>query len=139
MLIYWILGCSDTDEQYWINTCEIATKNQSKIFHSSSIIHLIAYSKFLIRKLKEDRLNKWSSTKKWASSLKMWSFSLPSEKSYATSILNKYIGDIDLLSQKSNFSIPIFIDSLIINFLKKFPSYCKKNKLLVNIITLTKW
>ena len=103
-LHHWLLACSDTDEQYWINTCEGAAKNQVKIWHSGTIAHLLVLSDIILDDLVKKRLPQLSETEPWVQSFRIWKWSLPSEKTYATRLIKEFEKAKKQISEKSEFS-----------------------------------
>ena len=97
-LEYWLLACSDTDEQYWINTCECATRNQAKIFHLPTIAHIIYLSRILLNEISLSKLSSFDHKKSYARSL--WFFTLPSQHSFAQYHLKLFRNSLDQLASK---------------------------------------
>lgn len=105
----WLLVCSDTDEQYWINTCEGGAKNHLKIQRLPTVAHLLVFSDIILEDFKNKKIHLFSERKKWTQSLRIWQWTLPTERSYVSGILKSFEEGSKEIRQKGKKSkFPFF-------------------------------
>jgi len=92
-----MMACSDSDEQFYLNSCESAACNQGFIYHASCIVPLIALAQKISSHIKDYRLI-WLSKKEPAYP-SLWPNTSPSIYSYVfnrLTIFDKQIHDLEL-------------------------------------------
>lgn len=85
-LLDWMICCSGSDEQYWLNTCEVAARNTALAARLPTLAHCMRYTRLIIVHLRENMLPKLSSTKRWAGGVFMCK--ALSQKAYCERLIN---------------------------------------------------
>ena len=104
----WMLTCSNMDEQYWLNTCEVAARNNMIALRLPTVAHCIVFTREICRHLTEWIIPKLSKSKPWSKSL--WGyccFSLPSVQAYATSVVERVELELDDLVRRGELLLQL--------------------------------
>ena len=99
-LKYWMLACSGMDEQYWLNTCETAARNDMIAIRVPTVAHCIVLGREICKHIRQNQLPKCSKTEPWTKML--WYCCTPSVHSYCTKILDETEDDLNILTERAN-------------------------------------
>ena len=64
-LFDWMLCCSDMDEQYWLNTCETAARNDMMSTHFGTLAQCLVITKEICTHIEDTALEKLDKQKPW--------------------------------------------------------------------------
>jgi hypothetical protein len=97
----WMLACSNMDEQYWLNTCEVAARNDMMAIRVPTVAHCVEYTRHICRHMNEVIVPKLSKVKPWTSSLGAYCcLKMPSVHAYATRTLDGVEAELQELERR---------------------------------------
>lgn len=94
-LLQWMLTCSHMDEQYWLNTCEVAARNNAICARLPTVAHCMVFTQAIVDDLRATKLPTLSKTQPWARSA--WRCDLPSVAAYCAAVLDQADADLAAL------------------------------------------
>lgn len=100
-LLQWMLCCSNMDEQYWLNTCESAARNNVLTARLCTIAHC-----FVVTRLTLERLAKLlpaiADDRPWVSSIWSCCFRMPSLREHAKQVIAEVAQDMQDLTHRAH-------------------------------------
>jgi hypothetical protein len=97
----WMLSCSNFDEQYWLNTCEVAARNGMLAVRMPTIAHCIVFTRDIVTHIRSTRLSRLSKEKPWTRTL--WGACcgrVPSLRAYCERVLEATDEAMDELERR---------------------------------------
>ena len=65
----WMLSCSNSDEQYWLNTCEVAARNGMLAARLPTVAHCVVLTRDIVAHLRSTRLPRLAKDRPWTRTL----------------------------------------------------------------------
>ncbi len=96
----WMLSCSNCDEQYWLNTCEVGARNIMMACRMPTIAHCIEFTREVVSHLRLNRVRNLSTVTPWTFSL--WNMCCRSKslREFCEEILLKVDLELDRLEER---------------------------------------
>ncbi len=99
-LSQWMLSCSGFDEQYWLNTCEVAARNGMLATRLPTVAHCIVLTRDIVSHIRSTQLLKLPKDKPWTRTLWGGCYGVPSVREYCRAVLDAVDEELDGLEQR---------------------------------------
>ncbi len=85
-LLRWLVSASHMDEQYWLNTCEVAAHNNTYTARLATVAHCMVITRTISADLRRHSLPHQSDTEPWTGSL--WRCDMRSVSAHCNAVLD---------------------------------------------------